>query len=240
MELKQINKQKPEKPWYDPYGRLKIHDIWYTIQGEGPYTGHPAVFVRLASCNLQCPACDTDYSNKEGTLYLDRIITRIERLTPTRSFKYPYPLVVLTGGEPFLQNIGPLAALLCQNEYNLQIESNGTLVLPTFDNDSWLTSTVVVSPKTPGINPGMKPLTLAYKYVMRAGEVSLDDGLPTKSILGQYPARPPLGNDRPIYVQPCDEQDEAKNKANLDACIASCMKHGYILSEQNHKRWGLL
>src|SRR3954467_9071958 len=42
---------------------LSIHSIFYTLQGEGPYSGCPAVFMRLAGCNLQCPGCDTDYTS---------------------------------------------------------------------------------------------------------------------------------------------------------------------------------
>ena len=55
-----INKQPIEKrePSYE--GTLQVHSIFKTIQGEGPFCGTPCVFVRLAGCNLQCPACDTD------------------------------------------------------------------------------------------------------------------------------------------------------------------------------------
>ena len=47
---------------------LKIQEIFYTIQGEGIYSGYPAVFVRLGGCNLACKFCDTDFIGTDGTL----------------------------------------------------------------------------------------------------------------------------------------------------------------------------
>ena len=55
------NTQEPEK--IDRDRHLDVHSIFHTIQGEGPYCGHPAVFIRLAGCNLQCPGCDTGRSD---------------------------------------------------------------------------------------------------------------------------------------------------------------------------------
>jgi 7-carboxy-7-deazaguanine synthase len=47
--------------YIEPSGALKIVDLFYTIQGEGPYNGMPSVFVRLAGCNLRCYFCDTNF-----------------------------------------------------------------------------------------------------------------------------------------------------------------------------------
>ena len=58
-----MNQQAPEKQQLRGDGLLAVHSIFYTIQGEGPFAGETAVFVRLAGCNLQCPLCDTDYTS---------------------------------------------------------------------------------------------------------------------------------------------------------------------------------
>ena len=57
-----INSQAIEKSAHYTTRSYDVHSIFPTIQGEGPFVGQPAIFIRLAGCNLQCPACDTDYT----------------------------------------------------------------------------------------------------------------------------------------------------------------------------------
>ena len=62
-----VNEQKPmPKNYHDGY-TLNVHSRAETIQGEGPYAGCPAAFIRLAGCNLQCPRCDTEYTPGKDT-----------------------------------------------------------------------------------------------------------------------------------------------------------------------------
>ena len=71
----------------------KINEIFYSLQGEGYYTGTPAVFIRFSGCNLKCSFCDTRH--EEGVLMSDdEIIAEVG--------KYPAVTVILTGGEPSL------------------------------------------------------------------------------------------------------------------------------------------
>ena len=72
---------------------MRINEIFYSLQGEGRFTGVPAVFVRLAGCNLRCPFCDTDFTSVTETSAAD-IVREVKR--------YPARHVVLTGGEPTL------------------------------------------------------------------------------------------------------------------------------------------
>ena len=58
---------------------LEVHSIFYTIQGEGPFCGTPAVFIRLAGCNLQCPSCDTNYTSKRRTMTAEEIVNEVRR-----------------------------------------------------------------------------------------------------------------------------------------------------------------
>lgn len=208
-------------------------EIFKTIQGEGPFAGVPAIFVRLAGCNLQCPLCDTDYTSRRERAGIVRIMSSIDLLA-----KAVIKLVVITGGEPMRQVLGPLVRDLVARGYDVQIETNGTL----YDDSlaPWFNLiTTVCSPKA-GVNFHLLPEITAFKYVARVGDLDPVDGLP-KTVLesGARPGRPPLTFTGMVYLQPCDEGDEAKNKANTLACIGSCLKFGYTLCLQTHKMVGL-
>lgn len=111
----------------------KVNDIFYTIQGEGFFTGTPAVFVRFSGCNLHCDFCDTDFkASLEMTA--EDIVTTV--------MQYHSKHVVLTGGEPSLQTDAELVSALHGEGFFIQIETNGTnLLVPGID---WVT----MSPKT--------------------------------------------------------------------------------------------
>ncbi len=206
---------------------LDVHSIFYTIQGEGPFAGFPAVFVRLAGCNLQCPLCDTDYTSTREKIDKAELLSRIRAASPSCH------LVVITGGEPFRQFLTPAVRYLLDNDYSVQIETNGTLFLHDFPQGV----TIVCSPKAGAINRQLAPRITALKYVLRHSDVA-PDGLPTLAL--EHPAspqvaRPPVGFTGPIYVQPADEQDAEVNAKNLQAAVDSAMKHGFILGLQVHK-----
>lgn len=243
-----INTQDITKQDLSAPDALSVTSIFPTIQGEGPFAGTPATFVRLSGCNLQCPYCDTDYSHNDTMLPSDIVSTIQSKLTPqsdkyTPLGSYNAPLVVITGGEPFRQDIRGLVKLLLNYGYRVQIETNGTLFIEDFALLSQVT--VVCSPKTGAINKKLAPFIDAYKYIIHAGKVSAKDGLPITSL--EHTAK--NGVARPVslwigshglgkavvYVQPADEQDESKNQANLDAAINSAMTFGYRLCVQVHK-----
>ena len=104
--------------------QLWIQEVFYTLQGEGPFSGHPAVFVRLAGCNLKCFWCDTDFESSEWHPNLEELLAQIEKVRPTHC-----KLIVLTGGEPFRQDIAPLINALLSRKLHVQLETNGTLWL---------------------------------------------------------------------------------------------------------------
>lgn len=227
----QTNQQPAERLSKDNAGMIDVHSVWLTMQGEGPFVGKPAVFVRLAGCNLTCPLCDTDYTYGRHSITPDAVVSLVQA-------KRNRGLVVITGGEPFRQPIGPLCSLLINLGYLVQIETNGTL----YQQMPWGNRRLVVvcSPKTPKLNTQLKPYIHALKYVMAAGHVDSVDGLPL-SVLGQRMAvaRPWPEFTGDVYLQPEDHCDPLINKLNLDAVLASCMHHGYRLCLQVHKLVGL-
>lgn len=232
----QRNSQPAEKQDKGDGLFLAINSIFYTIQGEGPFAGSPAVFVRLAGCNLQCPMCDTEYISRR-TMSAEEIIERIQDVSPGR---YP-PLVVITGGEPFRQNLRLFVSALLLNMIKVQIETNGTLYgdLP-FDHPNL---TIVCSPKAGAINKKLAPHIKALKYVATVDSLEgSPDGLPTHALEhpnGGMLARPPQGWRGEIYLQPVDEQNTVRNNRNLTAVVKSCMDNGYRLCLQVHKIIGV-
>lgn len=219
-------------------GSLSVVGIFPTIQGEGPWAGFPATFIRVAGCNLACSWCDTEFTLGAADLTLEEILDEADRVGE------PYAIrrVVITGGEPFRQNIVPLIELLIHSGYAVQIETAGTLSLADA-HFLWDDVTVVVSPKTGKVHPDFIDHAdeVHWKYILRKGEIGAD-GLPVVSPQTGRPvvlARPSnLGGDN-IYVQACDEHDTDATRANIEETARVAMTHGYRYSHQLHKVIGL-
>lgn len=142
---------------------LHVVEIFYTIQGEGTWTGTPAVFVRLAGCNLSCDFCDTDYALRR-VMSAEQIVHAVREASPA------CPMVVLTGGEPLAQTESlSLVDALRADGRRVHIESNGTMLTPLPD-DVWL----CVSPKE----------RVDARMAARANEVKLivDGGVPEEHL----------------------------------------------------------
>ena len=216
---------------------LDVHSVFLTIQGEGPYVGRRAVFVRLAGCNLQCPQCDTDYTTGRSRVATEDLARRCAELHAGQDTK---PLVVITGGEPLRQPIGRLLDKILSQGFDVQLETNGTAyqALPYLHPSL----TVVCAPKTGRLNGRLLPHIDALKYVITAGDVDPRNGLPYTALghtASPRLALPPPNFRGTVYVQPCDEQDSEKNAANLAATIDSVMRFGYTLCLQTHKYIGM-
>lgn len=243
-----MNTQAPESRIINQL--LQVHSIFHTIQGEGPFAGTPAVFIRLTGCNLQCPGCDTEYTSVRAQVTLQGILSKVcEVKGPLGGTR----LVVITGGEPFRQEIGNLVKLLIMHSYYVQIETNGTLPPPSdvefsYDFSKREGAFIVCSPKTGKMNAKVALLSCAFKYVINSDSVDQDDGLPILALdhsASPRVARPPVDNPklnkyvRPVYVQPMDCGNSLKNSMNLNAAVKSCMERGYILQLQLHKILGV-
>lgn len=190
---------------------MKLNEIFYSLQGEGLWTGTPAVFVRTAGCNLACRFCDTDYSYKFDAS-VDEVIARIEQAGQGCRF------VVLTGGEPTLQRESEaLIRRLLELSHEVHIESNGTTFIE-LPPAVWLT----VSPKE----------RLDPRMAARANEVKLivDRRVPEEWLSS------PWSPDAVIWLQP--EGNKASNIAlAVEAALANPAR--YRLSIQTHKIIGV-
>lgn len=120
--------------------RLKITEIFHSLQGEADTVGFPTVFVRLTGCPLRCRYCDTEYAFYGGEWWdLERIVARV------REFATPY--VCVTGGEPLAQKgCLELLTLLCDAGLRVSLETSGAMPLGGVD----ARVVRVVDVKTPG------------------------------------------------------------------------------------------
>ncbi len=121
---------------------MKINEIFYSLQGEGSFTGTPAVFIRFSGCNTSCPFCDTQHEDFTE-MTEDDIMDEVK--------KYPANHVVITGGEPTLQLTPSLCRKLQENLFFVQIETNGSVKLDKDfnikDQEESLIDWVTCSPK---------------------------------------------------------------------------------------------
>ncbi len=189
---------------------LQLAEIFYSVQGEGTHVGTPAVFVRLAGCNLNCRFCDTDYALKFVATIPD-VVARV------REAGGGCPMVVLTGGEPLAQReTALLIDALRADGRRVHIESNGSIAIE-LPRDVWLT----VSPKE-RLDPAM---------AVRANEVKLIvDGRLPHEWDGAFPAATPR------FLQP--EGNKPRNVA-LALEAAKAAPGRYRLSLQTHKFIGV-
>jgi 7-carboxy-7-deazaguanine synthase len=234
-----LNSQPIEKSVQDPSGALEVHSIFYTIQGEGPYTGKPAVFVRLAGCNLQCPGCDTDYTSEREIMSAQKLHDEVYALWADEHPNAPRPMLVITGGEPFRQNIAPFANTMLVKGWVVQVETNGTLPPPQGLHDEVC---IVCSPKTGKMNVLTEVRVTALKYVVKSGCIDRKDGLPIRSLdhtCSPTVAKPPVSFKGTIYLQPMDEGNPHANRANLNAAVNACKAYGHTLQIQTHKVAGI-
>lgn len=225
---------------------IKVHSYFHTIQGEGPFAGTPAVFVRLRGCNLQCFWCDTDfdtgktYSVSEFYRELDSLLLKIVKRAGTS-------LVVITGGEPFLQaGIIPLSQQLIDSGYTVQVETSGSYyskeLKEFYDKNAESNKFFIVcSPKQPKIHKDLPIKDLYWKYVVREGRIDWSTGFPfddTQKEKGEpkkIAVPPQLSKKNRIFISPCDEHDPIKNRLNRNAATRICLMFGYTLSLQLHK-----
>ena len=190
----------------------KVNEIFYSLQGEGFWTGTPMVFVRLSGCNLKCPFCDTDHLGF-------REMSAEEITAETKASGGVCGRVCVTGGEPGLQLDKALVDALHEAGYRIHVETNGTRPLP--EGVDWVT----LSPKSDV--PGLKGDGTVV--LERADEVKVVYAVGVDEKWAAFPADW-------HFLQPCDSGDPEKNKAILAETLDHIQRNPtWRLSLQTHK-----
>lgn len=197
---------------------LKIKEIFLSIQGEGPYVGYSAIFVRLAGCNLTCSFCDEHHASPFQKMTNEAIVKRINSLS--NSCTVSPEIVVITGGEPFLQDFSGLVNKIHEMTCcDVHVETNGTFDADRY-NFPYDKMIIVCSPKKDQVvHPTMCEKITYFKFVVKKGDV-IYFICPTMNV---------------VYVQPIDENDKIKNEANIKWAIHLCIMFNYRISLQTHK-----
>ena len=185
----------------------RINEIFYSLQGEGYFTGTPAVFLRMSGCNLKCPFCDTAHED-----YTEMSPVQIAEALRT----YPARHVVITGGEPSLQLDQMLVDLLHDEGWFIQIETNGTNQLP--EEIDWVTCSP--KPRPTG------EITVRLRHIDELKVVY--EGQDVESIANSIPAMH-------YFLQPCSSQGYPGGSNTADT-VAYILTHPHWrLSLQTHK-----
>ena len=209
-----------------------VKEIYFTLQGEGAQTGRPAVFLRFAGCNLWsgreqdraaavCNFCDTDFVSTDGRsggkfATEDDLVNAVCAAWP-QDAAGATPFVVCTGGEPLLQLDETLIAALHARQFEIAVETNGTIAAP--DGIDWL----CVSPK--GSAPVVQQRGNELKLVYPQREPEAQPERFVDMDFGQFSLQPLDGPNR----------DE-----NTQAAIQYCLSNPrWQLSLQTHKMIGI-
>lgn len=187
---------------------FKINEIFYSLQGEGFFTGTPSLFIRFSGCNLHCPFCDTQHN--EGTFMTVEEIVRAADSVPASH-------VVLTGGEPSLFVTEELThALKAGGKRFLAMETNGThAITPGVD---WIT-----------LSPKFEFTENAQLAIQSCDELKVvytgQDLTPYENIQATH-----------RFLQPCDTGDAARNREIIERTVQTCLDNPqWRLSLQTHK-----
>ncbi|MBO4301678.1 MAG: 7-carboxy-7-deazaguanine synthase QueE [Desulfovibrio sp.] len=208
-----------------------VNEVFCSIQGEGAWTGTPAIFLRLQGCKVGCPWCDTAYAlelRKEDRLPDDdaRVFDKggaspaytcareswlvRELLARRGAIRH----VVITGGEPCSQPIASLTSVLLREGCRVQVETSGTQPVDC-DASTWVT----LSPKA---------VPVSVDNWARADEIKLpvrhmEDVQRHEAYLATIPAEK-------IRLQPV-----SRDAAATDLCVRLCLERNWRLSLQTHK-----
>lgn len=209
-----------------------VKEMFYSLQGEGAQTGRPAIFVRFTGCNLWsgkpehratavCQFCDTDFVGTDGLngakfKTAQALTDSVKALWPEAASVQPY--VICTGGEPALQIDDALIEAFHNAQFEIAIETNGTLPLP--QGIDW----ICVSPKGKGavVVTQCDELKLVYRQ---------DDCLPESCghIQATYRYLSPMNPFESDRIIPTDV-------SSTQATVAYCLANPeWRLTLQSHK-----
>jgi len=196
--------------------KLVVTEIFYSLQGEGPFVGLPSVFIRLGGCiEPLCPWCDTEYAWHEFMeMGLAEIMVEVNR--------YACKDVVITGGEPFLQwelGLKDLHCELVKSGYRIFYETSGKVDIPGL-----VDATIVMSPKN---IEGQWHLPLEnilkahyYKFVADT-DASLNE-------IDRFVKDHAIAKDQ-VFIMP-QGKTRAEQLKRMKTIFSFCREHGYRMT----------
>ncbi len=206
---------------------VRVSEIFTSIQGEGPSTGTPSVFVRLQGCTVGCIWCDTKYSwdpRRGHAMSLEALLAAVKAEVPRN--------VVVTGGEP-LEHAAfvPVITGLKAMGRRIEVENAGTEVPPAVDVDQWNVSLKLEHSKVPEARR-LRPEAIArfrdlgawFKFVV-GEEADVEEVLRIQSTYG-------LASDQ-IVLMPLGMRREDQ-QARMPQVVDWCRRHGFRFSPRLH------
>lgn len=191
--------------------KLRVNEIFCSLQGEGFYTGTAAVFLRLSGCNMKCTFCDTRHETFQE-MSIEQIVSAVSAYTPRH--------IVITGGEPCMQLTRHLTDALHTAGFFIQMETNGTLPLPDGAEVDWITC-----------SPKKDKISLAKVHELKVLCYGGDEAIISQRLkpYENFPAQE-------YRLQPLDTGNEEKNAIIINDTINYITNHTqWKLSLQTHK-----
>lgn len=215
---------------------LKVNELFETIQGEGVWTGTPAIFLRLQGCPVGCAWCDTKHTwevDPDQESSFDIVKNKkvdsqrwcqisVEDILLHCMERYTARHLVITGGEPCMYDFVSLTSQFEKAGFTCQIETSGTFDVKVSES-AWVT----VSPKL-----GMKGgFNMKAQALSRANEIKHPVGT-HKDIenLHELLSKFDVHNNIVLALQPISQKTRA-----TELCIEACIKNNWRLSIQTHK-----
>ncbi len=229
------------KPSNRKGAKLRICEIYASVQGEGLLTGTPSVFVRTSGCNLRCWFCDTPFASwqPEGqTLSHEDVSERVA--------SYQASHIVLTGGEPFIyKNLPQLCGILRESGRHLTIETAGTI------HHSVECDLVSISPKLSGSAPAISSGSWHHAHNARRERLEVvrklmqehpyqlkfvvDSAADATEVLVYLETLGPYDGDRVLLMPQGTQQAALERQAQW--LLPWCQQHGLRFCPRAHIHW---
>jgi len=219
-------------------GTVNISEIFYSVQGEGLYTGVPTIFIRFQGCTLGCVWCDTKYTWKHeeelGLSYID-VLKKVKNLHKESAKK---PMICITGGEPLEQPVqfADLVKKFHDLDYSIEVETSGLVPVP-FSLDQYVESWVVDF-KSPSSKTPREPVLGDFQSFRHQDQLKCV----VKNETDLKAVQTALENNYfrgTVLISPFNPIKGTNSPEWMERCAEFCKTYGYRLSLQTHKFiWG--
>ncbi len=210
-----------------------FNELFYSFQGEGLNAGVPSIFVRFGNCNLKCTWCDTKYTWQPGVsdnqvVATPELIEKIRALSEENNCRH----LVITGGEPMLQQGEIVALRKAFPNFYIEVETNGSQAVTPECHAAVNLFTVSYKMKNSG-NDSYELKTRGEKCVYKFVMCALDDGDEINALVKQYD----LPREK-IFIMPEGVTAQALEQ-KTPFVTAFALKHGYRFTTRLHVlAWG--